>query len=213
VDVRLQVRGTTGTIVVLVDPSAERLMFPSRGACTMLDRVDPSWLDGVEVLHVTAYSFDGGSTPASVRGALAEHRRRGGTVSMDVSSTGLIEQLGVPAFLELMDECRPDVISANRDESRLLGLCDGDRPAQNLARFGAAAVLLGRQGKEATNVFRGGRHVATVPVSPVEQARRSRPSSTRSTHFGTRCSGARPSGACCSPPTGSACSARRVSRS
>jgi sugar/nucleoside kinase (ribokinase family) len=166
VDVRLQVRGTTGTIVVLVDPSAERVMFPSRGACAMLGAVDPSWLDDLEILHVTAYSFDGGNTPGSVRGALAEHRRRGGRVSMDVSSTGVIEQIGLPSFIELMEQCRPDFISANRDECRHLALCDGDRPGTNLGRFGPA-VLLARQGKEATNVFRGGRHVAAVPVVPV----------------------------------------------
>ena len=170
VDVRLQVRGPTGTIVVLIDRSGERLMFPSRGACTMLEAIDPSWLDDLEILHITAYSFDGGSTPQTVRDALAEHRRRGGKVSMDVSSIGMIEHFGLPTFLELMDECRPDLISANSDESRHLGLCDADTPGHNLARFGAA-VLLARQGKDATNVFRGGRHLATVPVAPVEEVR------------------------------------------
>lgn len=170
VDVRLQVRGSTGTIVVLIDHSGERLMFPSRGANTMLEAMDPSWLHDLEVLHITAYSFDGGSTPQTLRDALAEHCRRGGKVSMDVSSIGVIDHFGVAAFLELMDECRPDFISANGDESRHLGLCEADTPGQNLARFGAA-VVLARQGREPTNVFRDGRHVATVPVAPVEEVR------------------------------------------
>ena len=86
---------------------------------------------------------------------------------MDVSSIGLIDHLGLPAFLKLMDDCRPDFISANRDECSRLGLCAGKEPGPNLARFGAA-VLLARQGKDATNVFRAARHVATVPVAPVE---------------------------------------------
>ena len=49
-------------IVVLIDPSGERTMFPSRGACEQLDAVDPAWLDDMEMLHVTAYSFECGTT-------------------------------------------------------------------------------------------------------------------------------------------------------
>ena len=63
VDVRLQSRGDTGMIVVLVDPSGERTMFPSRGASALLAPVDDTWLVGIEVLHLTAYSLVGGTTP------------------------------------------------------------------------------------------------------------------------------------------------------
>ena len=170
VDARLQVRGSTGTVVVIIDETGERRMFPSRGASAQLEAVDPTWLDGLDILHVTGYSFDGGSTPRAVRGALAEHRRRGGQVSMDVSSIGTIDHIGRASFLELVAECRPDVVSANRDECLRLGLCHGDVPGPNLSRVGTA-VLLARQGADPTNVFRDGRHVATVPVDPVEVVR------------------------------------------
>lgn len=170
VDVRMQVRDTTGMIVVLIDQHGERLMFPSRGASARLEAVDPAWLDDLEILHITAYSFEGGSTAQSVKEAVREVKRRGGKVSMDVSSTGMIDHFGIPAFLDLMVECHPDFISANRDESLYLGLADGETPGPNLVRF-ADAVLLARQGKHSTNIFQHGKHLASVPVKPVDDVR------------------------------------------
>lgn len=166
VDVRLQLRDRTGAIVVLVDDSGERTMFPSRGASARLAPVDPAWLAGLEVLHVTAYSFEYGSTPDAVLGAIETVHRAGGLVSMDVSSTGVIEHYGVAEFLDLLRACAPDFVSANRDEARLLGLADGAVPGPTLATLPPATVLA-RAGSEPTNVYRGGQHVATVPVDPV----------------------------------------------
>ncbi|MHA6513159.1 carbohydrate kinase family protein [Tessaracoccus sp. Z1128] len=169
VDVRMQVRGTTGLIVVLIDEHGERLMFPSRGASAMLESVDPAWLDDLEILHLTAYSFETGSTVAAVGEVVREHKRRGGRVSLDVSSVGMIDHFGVDRFLGLMVDLQPDFISANRDESLYLGLSDGDRPGPNLGSFDT--VLLARHGKDATQAFSYGRHVATVPVTPVDDVR------------------------------------------
>ena len=171
VDVRMQVRDVTGMIVVLIDQEGERLMFPSRGASARLETIDPAWFDGLELLHVTAYSFESGSsTAAAVLEAVREAKRRGIKVSLDVSSTGMIDHFGIPAFLALMDQCQLDFISANRDESLYLGLADGHDPGPNLARFGEV-VLLARQGKDSTNIFKAGRFVAAVPVTPVEEVR------------------------------------------
>ncbi|MEP7161607.1 MAG: carbohydrate kinase family protein [Dermatophilaceae bacterium] len=171
VDVRLQVRDKTGMIVVMIDESqGERHMFPSRGASALLESIDTTWLDDLEILHVTAYSFESGSTPEAVSQAVVEHRRRGGKVSLDVSSVGMIEHYGVDGFLDLMTRCDPDCISANLDESRVLGLADGGEPGPNLARF-PRATLLARAGAEATNIFTGGQLLAKVPVTPVEDVR------------------------------------------
>lgn len=170
VDVRLQVRDNTGMIVVLIDQQGERVMFPSRGACAHLHAIDPAWLDGIEILHVTAYSFEGGTTAQAVLQAVREHKLRGGRVSFDVSSVGMIDHFGVSAFLDLLTECQPDFVSANRDEAVYLGLADGQQPGPNLHRY-AATTLLARQGKDVTNIFRDGRHFASVPVAPVTEVR------------------------------------------
>lgn len=170
VEVRMQVRDHTGMIVVLIDKKGERTMFPSRGACAQLRELDPSWLDDLQILHVTAYSFEGGSTARTVLDAVHEQRRRGGKVSLDVSSVGMIDHFGVPAFLRLLEDCRPDFISANRDEARHLGLADGVVPGPSLTWYGTT-TLLARQGREATNIFQAGRHHASVPVIPVQEVR------------------------------------------
>ncbi len=170
VDVRMQVRGSTGMIVVLIDPTGERLMFPSRGASGMLEPVDPEWLDDIELLHVTAYSFETGSTGDAVKDAVRRQKARGGLVSVDVSSTGMIDHFGVEQFLELLEEFQPDFISANEDESRHMGLADGDQAGPNLPRL-TNSVLLARQGADATNIFKDGAHFASVPVAPVEDVR------------------------------------------
>ena len=167
VQVRMQVRDNTGMIVVLIDRKGERVMFPSRAACTQLEALDPAWLDDLEILHVTAYSFEGGTTAQTVLDAVHEHKARGGLVSMDVSSVGMIDHFGISAFIDLMADCQPDFISANRDEASYLGLADGPLPGPNLARYGDA-ILLARQGQQPTNLFRAGQHLAAVPVTPVE---------------------------------------------
>lgn len=170
VDVRVQVRDRTGVIVVLIDETGERTMFPSRGASARMRRVDPTWLDGIELLHITAYSFESRATTDAVLAATREIKERGGRISLDVSSIGTIEHRGVPGFLDLMQRCEPDFISANRDESLLLDLADGSTPGAGLKRF-PGAVLLARAGTSETNVIQDGEHLLTVPVQPVSTAR------------------------------------------
>jgi len=170
VDVRLQTRGRTGMIVVLIDPSGERTMFPSRGASELLTAIEPAWLDGLELLHVTAYSFASGSTPDAVGSAIEVVRAAGGRVSLDVSSVGLVQHFGLERFLDLLERIRPDFVSANSSEAEFLGLTAGDAAGATLGRL-PGTVLLARAGAQPTRVFAGGRVVASVPVPPVEVVR------------------------------------------
>lgn len=170
VDTRLQIRAATGMIVVLIDPAGERSMFPSRGASARLEAINPAWLDDVDVLHLTAYSLHDEPTAGSVLDAARQIRARGGHLSLDVASTGLIENLGVQAFRTLVCELAPDIVSANRDESALLGLTDGERPGPLLARLGDA-VVLARAGDQPTRIFRHNKLIASVTVPPVANIR------------------------------------------
>jgi sugar/nucleoside kinase (ribokinase family) len=160
----------TGMIVILVDEHGERTMFPSRGANCLVGPIDPAWLDDLELLHVTAYSFQSGTTAGSVLEAIERHRARGGLVSLDVSSAGLIANYGVGAFLDLVERARPDLLSANEEECRLLGLFADGAPGPASARF-PGTTLLARHGARATQVVRAGRVLATVPVPPVAGVR------------------------------------------
>ena len=167
VDVRVQrdPDAATGIIVVLIDERGERVMFPSRGANQRLQSIDPSWLDGIDLLHVTGYSFEGPCAQAVEQAVHAQHAR-GGRVSFDVSSIGLIDEYGIDAFLDLMQRLRPDIISANEDECRLLGLAFDGVPGPAIARF-PGALLLARRGAAPTSVIRDGEVIVEVMVPPV----------------------------------------------
>jgi sugar/nucleoside kinase (ribokinase family) len=138
VDVRVQRRGHTGSVVVLVGPDGERTMLPDRGAATDLIDVDPEWFDGVTWLHVPSYSLLSEPIGAATRQSIVEVRRAGGGLSVDVSSVAIVECYGVGRFRKILDDLAPDVVFANHTESRLLperGLPivivkDGPRPVR-----------------------------------------------------------------------------------
>lgn len=171
VDVKMQVNGpVTGTIVLQIDMSGERNMFPSRGASALLHEVDSSWLEGVDVLHITAYSFETDGPRAAVIDAAKRVRARGGRVSVDVSSVYTVSLVGRDRFIEILKEIQPDFISANEDETVCLDLADGETPGTLLAQL-PATTLLARNGSRATHVFRDNALLVTVPVEPATTIR------------------------------------------
>ena len=104
VDVVVRRGGRTGTIVVLVDALGERTMLTDRGACAALADPDPSWLDGVQALHVPMYSFTGGALAATAATLVGWARDRSILVSVDLSSAALIDSMGAAAMAALL--CR-----------------------------------------------------------------------------------------------------------
>jgi sugar/nucleoside kinase (ribokinase family) len=138
VDVRVQRRGRTGAVVVLVGPGGERTMLPDRAAATELVDVDESWLDGVTWLHVPSYSLLSEPIGATVRRLIVTLRRAGGQLSIDVSSVAVVRAYGVERYQCLLAELSPDVVFANRPESALLPdepsmltiVKDGSRPVR-----------------------------------------------------------------------------------
>ncbi|MFG2844999.1 carbohydrate kinase family protein [Kitasatospora sp. NPDC048296] len=170
VDVRVQRRGRTGSIVVLIDQDGERTMLPDRGAATLLERVPQEWLAGLTHLHVPAYSFDGEPVGATAVDALGRVREAGGTTSVDASSTGMLEQFGRERFLGLLAELAPTFVFASRSESALLGLLVDGLPGPGRARLAATTVVT-KSGAEATTVDVSGEGLFTVPVPPVARVR------------------------------------------
>ncbi len=166
VDVRLQKRGRTGVIVIVIDPDGERLMFPSRGASELLQPVDEEWLAGLELLHCPAYGLFGGSTAAATRDAIGRVRDAGALVCIDLSSAGMIRSVGVQHVLDLLAGLGPDLLSANEDECALLQLTLGGGPGPNLALL-PKTVLLARAGAAPTVILEPGHPPTVVPVPPV----------------------------------------------
>ncbi|MFF2389803.1 carbohydrate kinase family protein [Agromyces sp. NPDC058104] len=166
VEVRVQRRGTTGAVVLIVDPEGERTMFPDRGASALLEAVDPAWLGDVAWLHVPSYGFEREPARSAVLALVADARLRGVGVSIDASSTGLLQGLGVEHVIALYASLAPDLLFANETEAALLGLGTDERRTAS-----AAATVVVKHGPLPTQVFEGGRLVASVPVDPVPGAR------------------------------------------
>jgi sugar/nucleoside kinase (ribokinase family) len=162
VDVRVQRHGRTGTVVVLVDSTGERTMFPDRAAAAELSDVPAEWLQSLAALHATSYSF-GAEPAASATVALLRSAAAAGiTVSLDASSTGLLEDLGVARYVEFVRSVQPSIFFANASEAALLEL---DRPP-----FSAALTIV-KDGAAPTTLFApdGARNI--VPVDPVDGVR------------------------------------------
>lgn len=166
VDVRLQRDGRTGAVVLIVAPDGERTMFPDRAAAAELHGVDAGWLDDAVWLHVPSYGLEHEPMRSEVRRLIGLARERGASVSVDASSTGLLDTLGVERVLGWYAEVRPDVLFANETEARLLGVDVGGAVAASVARR-----LVVKHGPEPTELFDDGAPVARVPVTPVPGVR------------------------------------------
>ncbi len=114
--------GTSGTVVVLVEPSGERTMLTDRRACVGLDRPDRGWLAGVAVLHVPLYSLAEAPLSTTVMRVAEWCRVDAIPLSIDLSSTTVIDTMGPESVVALLERLRPAVVLANADEARRLGV-------------------------------------------------------------------------------------------
>lgn len=155
----------TGKVFVLVDGAGERTMITDRGAGEALspDDLPESLLSGGH-LHLSGYTFSGGSRRETARRALRLARASGMTVSVDPSSVPLLEDVGPERFLGWTrgaDLCFP-----NLEEGALLARTeDPERIAERLLGYYSGVVLkLGADGA----VYAGadGQRVR-VPAQPV----------------------------------------------
>lgn len=90
----------TGKVFVLVDGAGERTMITDRGAGENLSPQDlPERLFDTGHLHLSGYTFSGGSRRETAAEALRLAREAGMTVSVDPSSVPLLESVGPGRFL------------------------------------------------------------------------------------------------------------------
>lgn len=150
--------GRSGTIIVLVDVEAERTMLTDRGACLELCDPQRAWLDGVSTLHVPFYSLTEGALADTAVTLIGWAHELGVRVSIDVSSVAVIEQLGADRVIEMLGALRPDVVLANGDEGRALGI---DAPI-------AGALTVVKHGADPVEVFAEPDRF-TVPVPVLDQ--------------------------------------------
>lgn len=114
--------GRSGTIVVLVDTAGERTFLTDPGDARSLDRPDPAWLDGVDVLHVPFYSLVDEPMATTARTLAGWAAERGIAVSVDTSSIAVLEAYGIPAAHAAIADLHPTAVFANADEARVLSV-------------------------------------------------------------------------------------------
>jgi len=147
------VPGNTGVVVSLSQVGRQRSMLTDRGVGAALSTgaVRAEWLDGCDWLHVSGYAL--AHQPArSAAVALAKTAiRRSVRISIDLSSTAMIESFGVASFRELIISIGPDVVFGNEAEAAL---------------FGEHKGLLVKLGAEGVRV--AGRRYPAAPTFPVD---------------------------------------------
>jgi sugar/nucleoside kinase (ribokinase family) len=167
VDVRVQRRGRTGTIVVFVDGNGERTMYPDRAAAAELAEVPADWLAGAAFLHVPSYCFAAEPAAASVLGLIRHAGAVGVPVSLDASSTGMICEYGLDRYLSLVDAIQPAVLFANACEAQLLNVTRPEfAKTMIVVKDGARATTIITPGPSGENSVE-----QTVPVPPAPSAR------------------------------------------
>ena len=157
----VQRQGRTGTIVILVDASGERTMFPDRAAAAQLSDVPDSWISGAEAIHLSAYSL-AGPTWSVLRQAADLAHAEGAIVTLDASSVALIDSFGPATFRALIRTLQPRYVFANGTEADTGSL-------RELATPRTTVVV--KNGMEPTEVHFAANRSATVRVPPVEDVR------------------------------------------
>jgi ribokinase len=145
------VEGRTGVVVSLTDRGAGRSMLTDRGIGPGLGagQLQPAWLDGVDWLHLPAYSL----VAEPVSGAALAAAERAPRLSVDLSSTAALQAYGPGRFAALLARLRPDVVFGTEAEVALIG----ELPGSELV------VKLGARGVRAA-----GRVFPALPTQPVD---------------------------------------------
>lgn len=151
--------GRTGTIVVLVDDTGERTMLTDRAAAVELTAPEPDWLDGVDLLHLPAYSLFVDRLAHCSLALARMAKERGIPLSLDPSSSTLLEQFGVDRFKDLLVELEPALFFPNGGEAALL---DGDGAPPGVG------LVVEKHGAGPVRLLAADGGVTEVPVPAVE---------------------------------------------
>jgi sugar/nucleoside kinase (ribokinase family) len=114
--------GPTGVVVSLVE-DGERSMASDRGVAPTLtpDELEPAWLEGTDVLHVSGYALLREPIRDAALLAARFARDRGARLSVDVAAWTEIRAFGPVRFRELLDTLAPDILFATEAEWQMLG--------------------------------------------------------------------------------------------
>ena len=155
--------GHSGVVVVLVDPTGERTMFPDNGANSGLRISDLPELEGFNAVYISGYSPLDPLSLAGIKEMIAKIRAAGITIYFDPASVGGMKEVAideVKSWLALMD-----VLLLNEEEACYLsGSTDIEISLDYLLRQ-CHTVVIKRGSHGAIGKSRGGETVS-VPAIP-----------------------------------------------
>ena len=160
VDVCVVSEGRTGSIVVLVQPNGERTFLTDRGVASHLSLVDASLMANVGVLHVPSYSLVTEPLASTSLLYIKAAQSLGAVISIDASSTSVLEHFGVARYKSLIQSIQPQVFLCNEDEAGLLGV------GATQGMPGAALTVIER-GAHSTLAISQNNERSEVAVAPV----------------------------------------------
>jgi sugar/nucleoside kinase (ribokinase family) len=148
----------TGAIAVLVGADGANAMATERGASTGLrpDDLVESWFDGVEMIHVPAYSLFLNPLGKATRAAIKLIRDGGGLLSIDLSSVAGLQEYGPTKMAYDLARLKPELLFGTAAEVATIGV-----PVEHLAQV--PVIKLGSAG---CTVF--GRRIPAPAVQHVD---------------------------------------------
>ena len=163
VDVRVINEGRTGSIVVLVQPNGERTFLTDRGVASHLSLVDASLMANVGILHVPSYSLVTEPLASTSLLYIKAAQSLGAVISVDASSTSVLEHFGVARYKSLIQSIQPQVFLCNEDEAALLGV------GATEGMPGAALTVIKRGAHSTLAISQNNEHceVAVTPVASI----------------------------------------------
>jgi sugar/nucleoside kinase (ribokinase family) len=163
VDVCVIAEGRTGSIVVLVQPNGERTFLTDRGVASHLSLVDASLMANVGILHVPSYSLVTEPLASTSLLYIKAAQSLGAVISIDASSTSVLEHFGVARYKSLIQSIQPQIFLCNEDEAGLLGV------GVTEGMPGAALTVIKRGAHSTLAISQNNEHfeVAVAPVANI----------------------------------------------
>jgi sugar/nucleoside kinase (ribokinase family) len=130
--------GRTGVVVSLSEHGSRRSMLTDRGVGPMLaaDALRDDWFSGCDQLHLPAYSL----VREPISGAALAAAARVPRLSIDLSSTAVLQEYGPERFRALLGRLRPAIVFGTEAEAALIGDLPGSSLVVKLGARGARAA-------------------------------------------------------------------------
>jgi sugar/nucleoside kinase (ribokinase family) len=134
----------SGMIAIVVGPGGERTMATQHGAGIGLRPSDlrDAWFEGVRLLHVPAYALFLEPLASAAREAAERVRRRGGVLSIDLSSVAGLIEYGPARMVSDLRALHPELLFASAPEAEALGEAIAGLARVPVVKLGAGGCRL-----------------------------------------------------------------------